>query len=73
MPMSLAEYKRRFPDRPPPVPAEYSGQWLAWNEDHTQILAHGKDWREAHSQAVATGCSQPILQKVLPAGYIGRT
>ena len=46
MRMTLDEYKARFSDRPQPVPLEYAGQWLAWNEDCTEILAHGSDMSE---------------------------
>ena len=39
MRMTLEEVKKRFPDRPKPAPLEFAGQWVAWNEDHTEIVA----------------------------------
>lgn len=38
----------------PIVPIEYAGQWIAWNEDHTKIVASGKTLREADENAIAT-------------------
>ena len=71
MQMTLDEYNTRFPDRPPPVPLEYAGQWLAWNEDCTKILAHGGDMSEVHDQAVQLGCTRPVLHKISRGPFIG--
>ena len=72
MQMTLAEYAARFPDRPPPVPLEYAGQWIAWNEDCTEIVAHGSDFTEVHDQAVQRGCARPVLHKIPRGRLIGR-
>ena len=56
MRMTIEEYGRRFPDRPEPVPAEYLGHWIAWNEDRTKIIAHGKTFSEVMRQAQAAEC-----------------
>ncbi len=64
MRMKLHEYTARFPDRGLPVPAEYAGQWVAWNLDRTEILANGEDLEEVRRQAVELGCERPLLQKI---------
>lgn len=33
------------------TPAEYEGQWIAWNEDHTKVLAHGATMSEVKKKA----------------------
>jgi len=71
MQMTLDEYVRRFPDRLPPIPAEYAGQWVAWNEHRTEILAHGQQMPEVRQAALARGCSRPILQKVPRGPFVG--
>jgi hypothetical protein len=50
--------------RPPPAPLEYAGQWVAWNREHTQIVAHGEKLVDVHRAAVAAGHPRAILQKV---------
>lgn len=72
MRMTLEEYTARFPERPKPIPLEMAGQWLAWNQDCTQILAHGKQMNEVWEQAVAQGCERPVLHKVPRGPFIGR-
>jgi hypothetical protein len=72
MAMTLDEYTKRFPDRNLPVPAEYAGQWVAWNQDCDEILSHGDDMRAVRDQAVARGCERPVLQKVPRAPFVGQ-
>jgi hypothetical protein len=72
MQMTLDEYSSRFPDRPPPVPFDYAGQWIAWNEGRTEILAYGSDFTEVHDQAVQRGCAHPVLHKIPRGALIGR-
>ena len=55
MRMSLEEYQTRFPNRQPPVPRKYAGQWLAWNEDHIEIVAHGPTLDEVSHLAAEPG------------------
>lgn len=50
--------------RPPPAPIEYAGQWVAWNREQTEIVAHGEKLVEVHRAAVAAGHPRAILQKV---------
>ena len=71
MQMTLSEFTARFPNRAPLVPIELAGQWLAWNEDRTKILAHGNNMAQVREQAVAAGCPRPILQKVPHAPFVG--
>jgi hypothetical protein len=70
--MTLEEYRRKSPDRPLPVPAEYAGRWIAWNREHTQIIADGATLSEVCDKAKAAGCDEPILQPV-PRGPLGFT
>jgi len=71
MQMKLDEYDLRFPNRVEPVPVEYAGQWVAWNEDRTEILFHGPDMSEVRGQAIAHGCACPVLQKVPCGPFVG--
>lgn len=71
MQLRLEEYRRRFPDRPEPPPAEYAGQWIAWNEQRTKIIAHGDDLVSVHGQAVALGCANPVLQRLIGTAFVG--
>ena len=49
---------------PLPAPVDYAGQWVAWNKQRTQIVAHGTDMAKVHAAAVAAGHSNPIVQRV---------
>jgi hypothetical protein len=71
MQMKLRDYTTRFPGRPQPVPAEYAGEWVAWDEDRTGVLAHGARMDEVRQQAVARGCVRPVLQKVPRGPFVG--
>ena len=71
MRITLEEYKARFPGRRAPIPPEYQGQWLAWSEDHTEILAHGGTLSEVRQQAAKRGCTRPVFQKVPRGPFIG--
>ena len=69
--MTLEQVKKRFPDRPKPAPLEFAGQWVAWNEDHTEIVAHGAVFGEVRARAIDAGCREPLMQKVLGASFVG--
>ncbi len=71
MHMKLHEYATRFPGRSQPVPAEYAGEWIAWNEDRTEILAHGAEMNDVRQQALTRGCLRPVLQKVPRGPFVG--
>jgi hypothetical protein len=71
MNIPLAEYHRRFPDRPKPIPFEYAGLWIAWNADRTAIVAHGPDMIQVRDNAVSAGHTNPVLQKVPRGPFVG--
>ena len=48
----------------PIVPIEYAGQWIAWNEGHTKIIASDDRLPEAHKKALATGEEHFWMDKV---------
>jgi len=64
MPMSLEEYRRRFPDRPEPIPLEYQGKWIAWDEGHRNIIASADDLPDVRKLVMAMGHTDPIYQFV---------
>ena len=45
----------------PIVPPEYAGLWIAWNRDHTRIIASGRTIEAAFEAAIAAGELEPIL------------
>lgn len=46
------------------APPELAGKWVAWNEDHTQIVGHGESIEEASAAAEQKGVSDPLLERV---------
>ena len=50
----------------PTVPKEYAGQWIAWNQDRTHIVACRPTPREARDAAIKAH-SEAILGKSPPA------
>jgi hypothetical protein len=71
MQISLDEFSTRFPGRGQPVPQEYAGQWVAWNEQCTEILSHGNDMREVRDRVIAAGCARPVMQKIPRGPFVG--
>jgi hypothetical protein len=71
MQMSLEEARRRFPNGPQPTPLAYAGQWVAWNKGRTKIVAHGANFGEVRAEAIAAGCCEPLMQRVLGAPFVG--
>ena len=71
MRMTLEEVRNRFPDRPQPAPMAFAGQWVAWNKDRTEIVAHGAVFGEVRARAIAAGCREPLLQRVLGSSFVG--
>ena len=45
--MTTSNKDQKLPD----VPIEYAGQWVAWNDEWTQIVAHGVDIAEVSESA----------------------
>ncbi len=56
-----------------PITKEYSGKWIAWNEQRTRIVASGETFLDAQRAAQDAGVKQPALQKVPPleGGFAG--
>ena len=51
------------PTRPPPIPWEYAGMWVALDLTGWHILAAGKTLAEAADAAIAAGNPQYLLEK----------
>ena len=71
MAITIEEFERKYPDRAKPIPVEFAGQWIAWNANRSQIVAHGPEMSQVRSDAVAAGHSEPILQKVPRGPLVG--
>lgn len=71
MAMTLAEFADKYPDRPGPIPAEYAGQWIAWDANRREIVAHGSEMSRVRGEAIAAGHPEPILQKVPRGPFVG--
>jgi hypothetical protein len=52
------------PRRPGPAPVEFAGQWVAWNRQQTQIIAHATDVAAVRRTAIAAGYLDAIFEKV---------
>ncbi|HEY3966670.1 MAG TPA: DUF5678 domain-containing protein [Planctomycetaceae bacterium] len=52
------------PRRPKPAPIEYAGQWVAWNPERTEIIAHARTFAEVHNAATAASQPNAIFQRV---------
>jgi len=71
MAMTLEQFASKYPDRPKPIPAEYAGQWIAWDASRREIVAHGWEMSRVRSEAIAVGHSEPVLQKVPRGPFVG--
>ena len=71
MQMTRAEARKRFPDRPEPVPAALAGQWVAWSADRDRIVAHGPRFDDVHATALAAGCTEPLMQHIGATPFVG--
>jgi len=69
--MTIEEARQRFPNGPQPAPLEYAGQWVAWSKDHANIVAHGCSFREVRAEAIAAGCPEPLMHRVVGASFVG--
>lgn len=58
---------------PPPAPVAYAGQWVAWNSERNQIIAHGLEFGSVHRAAVQAGHADPVMEHVRnpKAAFIG--
>ena len=71
MAITLEEFEWKYPDRTKPIPAEFAGEWIAWNASRSTIVAHGADASRVRRDAIAAGHSEPILQKVPRGPFVG--
>lgn len=73
--MFMSDRIRRNPNSPPPPPLKYAGEWIAWDETRSTVVAHGKDVAKVFDEAVAAGHPKAIIQKVRRPGtiFIGRS
>jgi hypothetical protein len=49
--------------RPPAVPLEFAGKWIAWNSTQTRIVASGDSLPAVRQAAHAAGEEEPIFAK----------
>jgi hypothetical protein len=49
---------------PRPAPCEFAGQWIAWTQGRSEIVAHGDNASEVRAAAIETGCNDPWLERV---------
>jgi len=71
MQMTLEEARKRFPNGPEPIALQYAGQWIAWNNDRTSIIAHGANFGKVRAEAIAEGYPEPLMQRVLGTPFVG--
>jgi hypothetical protein len=53
-------------NRPQPAPSEFAGQWIAWNAERTEVVAHGIDFKNVFDAARHAGYSDPVMESVRP-------
>jgi len=51
----------------PVVPRQYSGQWIAWSQDGSRIVASGQTLAAARAAALAAGQREVGYEWVPPA------
>ena len=51
------------PTRPPPIPWEYAGQWVALDPSLRKVLASGATFAEASERAKALGHKDFVLDR----------
>jgi hypothetical protein len=42
----------------------YGGQWVAWNQEQTKVVASGRTFEEVNAAAEATGERRPLFEKI---------
>lgn len=63
--------KRPYESRSPSaVPIEYSGKWIAWNRERTEILASANTMKEILEIAKQRGFVEPIFSKIPRADIV---
>lgn len=46
------------------VPVEFAGKWVAWNAEHTRIIAHAESLQQLWQTVRATKIDDPVFEKV---------
>ena len=46
------------------APPEFAGLWVAWNENPSEIVAHGTTLEDVSAAAEANGVHDPLLERV---------
>ena len=46
------------------VPLAYAGKWVAWNADHSRIVAHAATFRQLWEHVRAEKIDDPVFEKV---------
>jgi Family of unknown function (DUF5678) len=60
--------KQRQPQiEPETVDIQYSGKWIAWDDDAVKIVASGNTLEEVHARALSAGVKLPGLEFVPPS------
>ena len=53
--------------RPSAVPVELGGKWIAWNAEHTQIVAQAETLQQLWQATQDKQIDDPVFEKVLRA------
>jgi hypothetical protein len=63
------------PGRPRPAPDRFGGQWVAWDRDRQNIVAHGASLPDVHDAAEAAGHADASFERVPRSNeiFLGRT
>ena len=59
MPTRIAD-----PGRPLAIPIKMGGQWVAWNAEHTRIVAHAETLQELWQAVREMQIDDPVFEKV---------
>ena len=51
-------------DRPTAVPIELGGKWVAWNAEHTRIVAHADTLMQLWQTTRQEKIDDPVFEKV---------
>jgi hypothetical protein len=65
------EFEKRFPGRRKPISAKFAGQWIAWDSNRDEVVAHGASAAQVRRDACAAGHADPILQKIPRGPFVG--
>jgi hypothetical protein len=70
MPTRIAD-----PARPVPVSLEFGGKWVAWNSEHTRIVAHAETLPQLRQAVSEKRIDDPVFEKVPRADvrFVGMT